>query len=350
MSLRSQGARSVWRRWPIRLLLAAAVVILLLRVASGLLLDTLVTWRLDKNHRDGPLLGEVILRSPLLFGHSALPALGRIVDDQPRFALEAYSAIARLGPPRATRLLDERAATLPVGQAWWQPPEPAEELLNLLASGAARRTEATVPGAVASRWRIPLANSCLFDGPDGSPLVIFNHPYLGGDRDLWLYRLAEPSSEAVFLGALLGREFRDHDLHLECLLVEDDVVQLAWSLRDEPNRIARLPPPAALIWLPEASADSDEDGLSDRVERRLLTDPLARDTDGDGVGPGGFQPQRRPAGGAGVAGCGDRRDDADVLHPGGSGLPVVAGALSRLRATAGALEPRLRADGQCVSE
>jgi hypothetical protein len=112
-------------------------------------------------------------------------------------------------------------------------------------------------------------------------LVVFSHPFLGGVADLWLHRRDRPESEPVFVGNLLGRQHRDSDLRLGCALLEDDTVELAWLDLDEYPPV--VPPPPALLPLSELAADSDGDGLTDRVERRLFTDPMTSDTDGDGV-------------------------------------------------------------------
>ncbi len=270
------------RRWPVRLVLLGVLGVLVLRVAGGLLLDRFVVWESRRTYSDRYLLEGLVLSSPLLFGRSALPALERIIERQPWLIVEAYSAIARLSPERAARLLDERSsASNPRG--WWSPPRPEEEFLRLLGLGLDPQKPETHPTMAPARWRWQLENSCLIVDAAGAPLVLFNDPYLGGSRDLWLYRPERPSAEAVFVGALPGNEFRHVDLQLECSLPESDIVELRWTGPDGVYRRHVVPPPPVLLWLPEIEGDSDEDGLTDRAEGRLLTDPMARDSDGDGV-------------------------------------------------------------------
>lgn len=269
------------RSWPVRLVLAGLALVLLLRVAGGLLLGSFVAWQAEK--RNWQLVEGVILGSPALFGRAALPALEWLFEERPRFKAEAYSAIARLSTARASRLLAEGTAASPAG-SWWRPPTPPRELLELY--------DLEPPAVEGSRedlswtWRWQLRNSCLGADVDGAPLLVFSHGYLGGARDLWLVRPEAPTPEPLFLGAPLGREHDRTDLDLRCTLLEGDTLELVWSPSGEPDWPPRPPPPPLLLRLPEATADSDGDGLTDLVEGRLRLDPRARDSDGDGVEDG----------------------------------------------------------------
>lgn len=274
------SGRLAWRR-PIRWGIAGLALIVLLRVAGGLLLDSVVSWQVSRSPAGWPLAAGLVLGSPVLFGSSALPSLERILEQRPRLAVEAWAAIARLRPGRAARLLDELAPASPGERAWFEPPRPSPELLALLR----RRLEPGASDALDEesrrRWQWQLEHSCIIGREDGSALVIFSHPYLGGATDLWLHREDRP--ESAYIGSWLGSEHHPDDFELRCSLPEADSLELVWSYADEPYRGAPVPPPPALVSLPELAADSDGDGLTDRVERRLLTDPLARDSDGDGV-------------------------------------------------------------------
>jgi hypothetical protein len=115
----------------------------------------------------------------------------------------------------------------------------------------------------------------------------------------------EPMGPIVFVGYFLLRSGDsglswDEPLYLGCGLADSyvvrqsssiplilgDKVQLHCGVLQKGERYVKTVPGGDVLLefsLTELRRDSDGDGLTDLVERRLLTDPGNRDTDGDGI-------------------------------------------------------------------
>ena len=103
---------------------------------------------------------------------------------------------------------------------------------------------------------------------EGGSLLLFHDTFLGGEKDLWVAEADASGNVAPpwFVGGScegVPRGRLDGDL-LEVECGED---------RERPLQLR----------VSELSADSDGDGLTDRVEARLRTDPRRSDTDRDGL-------------------------------------------------------------------
>ena len=114
---------------------------------------------------------------------------------------------------------------------------------------------------------------------DGSVIVALFDDTYGGTYDLWLLRIDAQGDESgpFFWGCIKHGSIR---------LPEEGWPRIGFDFTEEEG--LRVVPPEEddrelSINLEELARDSDRDGLTDRVEVRLGTDPRDEDTDGDGL-------------------------------------------------------------------
>jgi hypothetical protein len=133
------------------------------------------------------------------------------------------------------------------------------------------------------------------DGPDfvirktaqdetGEHWAAFLFARYGGSSDIWLAhpRDGATSGGYLFTGCTVKQYgARGPEARVNGLKVSKGKVRLAWSR--QPWGAKREEPQHADLSLADLRRDTDGDGLTDLLERRLATNPKAADTDGDGL-------------------------------------------------------------------
>jgi hypothetical protein len=224
---------------------------------------------------------------------AAAPALagqlaGKLEEPQPAPGLEGWNpqfallrALAQLGGdaevPVLAALLDRRSQPASVRR------EALATLVALRSPAAERAVRAFLarPLPRPAPWNPPTAPAGAIgaDLPEGGRLLLFSDGYLGSPDDLWVSRLdrdGRPVGPARFTGLRLP----------ETPEAEEGERMRARVVGEGADRVEVLDGAGrkvAVFRLSEIARDSDGDGLTDLVERRLGLDPAKADTDGDGL-------------------------------------------------------------------
>jgi hypothetical protein len=195
-------------------------------------------------------------------GAAEVPLLASVLDDAGRSLparQAAFHALAGIGTPAAARALDSMLDAAGASRLAWTPPSP--------------------PATLDPRYGARLGRA------DGSAVVLFVDSMLGGVLDLWMADLdAEGHARrpSLFLGALASAA----DCHLPAPCRTRTGGAPIQARLDGPFVVlqpAESEEPPLRFDIREAGRDTDGDGLTDAVERRMGTDPANRDTDGDGL-------------------------------------------------------------------
>ncbi|HEV7519370.1 MAG TPA: hypothetical protein VGR07_24025, partial [Thermoanaerobaculia bacterium] len=211
---------------------------------------------------------------------------GKLEEPQPAPGLEGWNpafallrALAQLGGdaevPAVATLLDRRDRPGAVRR------EALATLVALRSPAAERAVRAFLaarPLPPRSPWNPPTApaGSLGADLPGGGRLLLFRNGYLGSPDDLWVTRMdraGRPAGPARFTGRRLPEAAEGEPLRARVAGEGGDRVEVL----DGAGR------KVAAFHLAEIARDSDGDGLTDLVERRLGLDPAKADTDGDGL-------------------------------------------------------------------
>jgi hypothetical protein len=179
---------------------------------------------------------------------------------------EALATLVAMRSPAADEVVRAFLAAPPSRQPVWNPPRPP-------AVGAGDGADAAGGGDGEGTAG---GGSILVQLPEGRRLVLFRDGYLGSPDDLWAADLGadgRAARPARFTGVRLQLDDDEQRLvDLRGRVAGDRV-----SVRDAAGR------ELAAFSLAGAARDSDGDGLTDVVERRLRLDPGNPDTDGDGL-------------------------------------------------------------------
>jgi hypothetical protein len=230
-----------------------------------------------KLHReaDGFLVTPFLEALAVLAGPEEVPVLARALDvaELEDLRLQVSLALAAQGSPEAIQELERRLA--PVRKSvldWWPPPSNGSVLNHLIevmeSDDPFHKVGDDLDWMHLNVWRVQADP----EGPTTQPWLIAPL-ILGGEADLWL---AELSS----MGMITSLRFLDacsDKGHLDPMWagrIKDDTLELRHTGADTSTY---------RIHLPDLDKDADKDGLPDRVERRLRTDPANADTDGDGI-------------------------------------------------------------------
>lgn len=199
-----------------------------------------------------------VLRALGRIGTAAeVDAVAEVARKGGRSGLQALATLVKIDVPEARAAA---VATFPSFQDWrvsWSPPSAPQEPHR--------------QGGVA---RVALAS--------GASLVVFQDGRLGGRRDLWMAEVSADGqpAPAVFLGRQVP--FKKRTCVWEC--------PIAVVLKDRKLTVRNAETGVrVLVDLDAVSRDSDQDGLTDLVERRLGTNPGRADSDRDGI-PDGQDP------------------------------------------------------------
>ncbi|MBW2261340.1 MAG: PQQ-binding-like beta-propeller repeat protein, partial [Deltaproteobacteria bacterium] len=196
-------------------------------------------------------------------GFAALGSIAAAGDEKTREAIAGY---------RSSRV---KAA----GHGWSPCPVPASLLDH-------DGPFAVPPPACQMSVDTPFSSSRSVATPDGSWLAYVS-PALGGRNDVWIAHLDDsklvgPWFTGLTVPGLLELQFLDLDddgtLTLESVERECDGCYVDDSDRPESGKPDETPIDPATL-----SRDSDKDGWTDIVEKRLGTNPTRKDTDKDGL-------------------------------------------------------------------
>jgi hypothetical protein len=239
---------------------------------------------------------EILKAVARIGGAAAVDAVAGVLADtrrKPTVRMEAFTTLASLGTPRAVDAL-EGAVAAGDRRVRWTPPS-AVDLVDLIGQpiDEARREAAAARASEEEDFsefvRLNRAErSGRLELPEGRVLLVFPHPRLGSDSDLWSATVETNGSvgPARFLGVSLPPP-RQPDERL-ALHLEGDVLTV--TRHGEPSVSVRAD-------LAAAARDTDADGLPDLVEARIGTASAMPDTDGDGVPDGADpNPDRPPRG------------------------------------------------------
>jgi hypothetical protein len=226
---------------------------------------------------------EVVLAALAeLGGEEQVAAVAKVLHDPDRAydeRLQALAALASIGSATAVKIIDEllQPDAAP-SRSWWSPLD--SSAIRDIAGHEADSDELDM--AIANEdWqeyaRLSKGESSIrVPTGSGSDLLIIPHSIFGGHADLWAAEVdrAGGVGEAFFLGASVNTDsIVGSDIRIRAK-VEGNIATI-WRVGqpDDPVRVS----------LAEARRDSDQDRLTDLVERRLRTDPSRRDSDGDGL-------------------------------------------------------------------
>ena len=186
---------------------------------------------------------------------------------------EAWVALGRLGTGDALATLGELRASLSSGTRSFEP-------LPITVRASTRAGEDNDP----ETWRDELRaeTSLAVPDPAGGQVVASLAPSLGGYNDVWIWRSPDGKTRGrpLFTGLTFGQRAPAKFLTFERMDLSSSGPSLTVLAPGESR-----PRTVKLSWS-DLEADGDQDGLTDRVERRLGTDEARKDTDGDGVADG----------------------------------------------------------------
>jgi hypothetical protein len=193
---------------------------------------------------------------------------------------EALATLVAMRSAAADAAVRAFLAVPPPRQPVWNPPRPpgppAPAAPSAPGASGLAATDAAGGGGDASGAAEAAGGGVIpVRLPEGRRLVLFRDGYLGSPDDLWVAELdgdGRAAGPARFTGARLPLEDEQRLSDLLARASGDRVV-----VRDGAGR------ELAAFSLTQAAEDSDGDGLTDLVERRLRLDPHNPDTDGDGL-------------------------------------------------------------------
>lgn len=116
----------------------------------------------------------------------------------------------------------------------------------------------------------------------GKKVVVSMSPYLGGTNDVWVWRSddGETWGKPLFTGLTFAARASSLAIQLLRLDVRLGGLVLTYKL---PSAQGKASVKTVLLEWNKLEKDSDGDGLTDLVERRLATKPDDKDSDGDGL-------------------------------------------------------------------
>ncbi len=226
--------------------------------------------------RNNPTIA--VLQSLAKIGdHSQIAAVNSVLQDKNQgmdVRREAFVALASMGDSEVAQILDSTIDSLtPKSHLWWNPPDPGK-YIERFGTRATREEIQNVNDHDIEKW------SWLMRARGSKRLHYQNHdiylfPYekLGGEADLWLIE-RDPSGKsgpAKFLSISAHSEKIVHDEVRYDVTIEGQTLII--TLPDGSKKG---------IDLGTIDLDTDQDGLPDLVERRIHSDPLKNDTDGNG--------------------------------------------------------------------
>jgi hypothetical protein len=187
---------------------------------------------------------------------------------------EAFAALASIGGPEVTGLLDSTIDSLtPKPHSWWVPPDPGK-YIDRFGTPVTRREILNVDRHDIEKWwwliRAQGSTRLRYESHD---LYLFPYEGFGGEADLWLIEHGSNGKrgQAKFLGISPHGNKIVHD-------------SVRYQAKIEGNALMITSPVGVkkTIDLHSIEIDSDEDGLPDLVEQRIHSDPHKRDSDSDG--------------------------------------------------------------------
>ncbi len=193
---------------------------------------------------------------------------------------QALATIASIGGPAAERAFDRAMSARPSpSYHWWHPPD-ASQILDLIGSAD---LEELRTGSYRPEWETA-ANSVRLSTNEGHTLVLFPSSYLGCDNDLWLQEFTASGKaigEAKFLGVQVPLSWADGKPQFEA---QPRGAEVTITITDTATcgAASQFPSPVN-VDLSAVMRDSDVDGIRDLAEKRLHTNPVSADTDGDGI-------------------------------------------------------------------
>ena len=232
----------------------------------------------DREHAD-VVMAYLLPAAGRLGGDALVPALSAVARSRERDGwttrLRAFLALVEMGSARS---IDAAIAALDAPRpARPQMPSaaaftevigrPLDEAARLHAMEREDVNEYLRLGRGLGAARVPL--------PGGRILMVFPDRWLGTFADLWVQEFGpdgRPEGPATVLGITMEGRLCPH----EC--------PIAPELRGDILTVHRPDTPETVrVDLKEARRDSDGDGFTDLVERRLSLDPGNADSDGDGM-------------------------------------------------------------------